>query len=382
MDGTFALGSNGSGQLGIGHKDDVCVPKQSQFYPSPPSSPVVKIAAGGNHALLLTQAGELYWSGDSTSGACGATTSQVSASVFQQVRLTNDAQEQAVGHIELVAVTWEASFIVARDGQGKRTNLFSFGAGNKGELGVGELLVRTPTATLFKGFPPAHTEIVDLDACMGHVVVVLSNGDAYGWGNGRKGQIGLPGAVVHSPRKIDNVGFSVSRAVCAKESTCLFGEAGSGEMRIVGSDKWGLCSKAPAEAPAWIDVAASWGDFYILRQDGSLLGWGRDDHGQLPPPNLPRIVKIAAGSEHVVALSEDGDVLAWGWSEHGNCGPQLDTNNVKGRPRAIASSKYIPPSCRIDGIGAGWATSWICIQSAGSSETEDRPGCDSATSRV
>ncbi|KAL7818011.1 regulator of chromosome condensation 1/beta-lactamase-inhibitor protein II [Trichoderma aethiopicum] len=364
MDAVYAIGSNGSGQLGITHKEDVSVPKPAVFHPDQQATPprIIKVAAGGNHTLLLTEAGKLYWSGDPTSGACGLRPFP-NIPVFLEARLAKE-NEETVGEIALVAATWEASVIVSRDEEdGKRTKVFSFGIGQKGELGLGELIVRTPSATRIKDFPPAGTEIVDLSACMGHVVAVLDNGEVYGWGNCRKAQIGEPAAVVFAPRKIEGIDFKAVRAVCAKEATCIFGESGSGNMRVLGSDKWGLVSQAPSAAPAWKDVGASWGNFYILGQDGRLTAWGRDDHGQLPPPNLPPLEKIAIGSEHVVALTVDGDVLSWGWGEHGNCGPKTSNNDVKGRWNVIASSKLIPPESKIDNIGAGCATSWICITS-------------------
>lgn len=358
MEVLFVLGSNGSGQLGIGHKEDVSVPKQVLFHPEQPKSPIAKVAAGGNHTLLLTESGEVYWSGDNTSGACGIGP-VADVPVFLQMQLSKD--DAQIGQTALIAATWEASFIVAKDSNGKKTKLYSLGIGSKGELGVGQLIVRTPTATQFKDFPPPDTEIVDISGAMGHVVVVLSNGDAYGWGNCRKGQAGQPGEVLHSPRRISDVGFRITRAVCAKESTALFGDPSSGEVKVLGSDKWQLTTDAPSKLEPWKDIGASWGNFYVLGQDGSLLGWGRDDHGQLPPPNLPTIEKIAIGSEHVVALTGAGEVLSWGWGEHGNCGPKTENNDVKGRWNVIASSKYIPPDSQIANIGAGCATSWIYI---------------------
>lgn len=361
MNAIFAIGSNGSGQLGIGHKEDVSVPKPVEVLPEHPSSPIVKVAAGGNHTLLLTSSGQLYWSGDASTGACGLGPAPETPA-FQQARLSKD-DSGSVGEVALVAATWETSLIVSKDAEGKRMKMSSMGVGMKGELGLGELIIRTPTASHFKNFPPANTEIVDLAACMGHAVCVLSNGDVYGWGNCRKSQIGEPGAVVYEPRKIEGIGFKVVRAVCCKESTCLFGEPDSGSICVLGSDKWDIRSNAPATAPPWKDVGASWGNVYILKQDGGLISWGRDDHGQLPPPNLPPLKKMAIGSEHVVALSETGDVLSWGWGEHGNCGPQTENNDVKGRWNVIASSKYIPPGSRMDAIGAGCATSWISITS-------------------
>ncbi|KAJ3530745.1 hypothetical protein NM208_g9192 [Fusarium decemcellulare] len=359
MEVVFALGSNGSGQLGIGHKEDVSVPKQVIFHPGPPTSPITKVAAGGNHTLLLTKSGELYWSGDSTPGACGLT-SGPDAPVFRQIRLSKDGEPQ-IGEIVLIAATWEASIVVTKDSDGKKTKVFSFGAGMKGELGLGELIVRTPSATQIKDFPPSGTEVVDLAACMGHTVAVLSNGYAYGWGNGRKSQAGSPGQVIHAPRKIEDVDFKVARAVCGREFTCLFGEPESRNIKVLGSDKWQIQSSAPQSSPEWKDVGASWGNVFVLAKDGSLQSWGRDDHGQLPPPKLPELSKIAIGSEHVIALSATGDVLAWGWGEHGNCGPQVENNDVKGRWNVIASSKFIPPGSHIGAVGAGCATSWVFI---------------------
>ncbi|OAA41040.1 Regulator of chromosome condensation/beta-lactamase-inhibitor protein II [Metarhizium rileyi] len=361
MEDIFAIGSNGSGQLGIGHKEDVSVPKPVHFQPEPPTSRVIRIVAGGNHTLLLCESGDLYWSGDPSSGACGLTSNDPGIAAFQRIRLVRGEHDEAIGTPVLIAATWEASFIVCRDDAGKRTQISGFGTGMKGELGLGELIVRAPAATQLQDFPPPGTEIIDLAACMGHVVAVLDNGDAYGWGNCRKSQVGAPAGTIYKPQRIDGIGFSVSRTVCTKEATCFFGAPESGKIRVLGSDKWGILSESPGVAPPWLDVGASWGAVYILDRDGILQAWGRDDHGQLPPPNLPRLKQIAIGSEHAVALSQDGDVLSWGWGEHGNCGPQVENHDVRGRWNVIASSRFIPADSRITRVGAGCATSWICI---------------------
>lgn len=359
MSAIFALGSNGSGQLGIGHKEDVSVPKQVTIRPDTAAGGFVKVAAGGNHTLLLGEPGQVFWSGDASSGACGIT-SDAKDTAFQELQLSRDGsiENRKIGRI---AATWDASFLVQEDSDGRLTRLYSLGTGLKGELGLGEMLVKSPSATLLRDFASADVHIVDIAACMGHVVVVLSDGSAYGWGNGRKGQLGSPPEIVHSPRKIDGVDFQVVRAVCGREFTCLFGEPTAGHIAVFGSDKWNIRSSAPEQVPDWKDVGASWGNVYALMESGALLSWGRNDHGQLPPPGLPPLAQIAIGSEHVVALSEAGDVLAWGWGEHGNCGPQVENGDVKGRWNVIASSKFIPPDAKITGVGAGCATSWVNI---------------------
>ncbi|KKY31510.1 putative rcc1 domain-containing protein [Diaporthe ampelina] len=366
----YTLGSNGSGQLGIGHDQDVSIPRQVVFSPgSEPTTPIVQVAAGGNHTLLLTSDGQLFWAGDPSTGACGPFPAGQDASAGQQ-------QQQHVAHgvdlprvvggtaapVRLIAATWEASVIVQADDQGRNTAVSAFGVGMKGELGLGQFIVRTPSISRVKDFPVQGTEVVDLAACMGHVVAVLSNGDVYGWGNGRKGQLGTAvDGVVDEPRRVEGVDFRVSRAVCGREFTCLFGPSESGEILVLGADKAGVKSAAPATALGWKDVGASWGGVYILNQGGSLVSWGRNDHGQLAPPQLPKLDRISIGSEHAIVVTEDGNVLAWGWGEHGNCGPKTENGDVKGRWNTIASIKYIPSGSEIVGIGAGCATSWISI---------------------
>ncbi|KAL2067971.1 hypothetical protein VTL71DRAFT_16069 [Oculimacula yallundae] len=358
MSVVYAIGSNGSGQLGIGHKEDVSVPKQALFDPDITINQLTQVKAGGNHTLLLAS-GNIYCSGDHSTGACGLLpTEKVLDAHFHQVRSdTEDHEYQVV----FCAATWEASIIVQKGQDGRATKVYSFGIGNKGELGQGELLFRSSKAQLIKDFPPDGLEVVDLAASVSHVIAVLNNGDVYGWGSGRKGQISQPEGIVHAPRKITGLDFKVVRAVCGREFTYLVGEPETGKHVVLGSDKWNVKSSAPEVIPGWKDIGATWGSIFVLQEDGKMLSWGRDDHGQLTPPDLPTIEQIAIGSEHALALTNDGAVLAWGWGEHGNCGPSTTNGDVKGKSNTIASSQYLPPGSNIYSIGAGCATSWVCI---------------------
>ncbi|TAQ85628.1 hypothetical protein B7494_g6048 [Chlorociboria aeruginascens] len=365
MTAIYAIGSNGSGQLGIGHKEDVSVPKNIIFEDRSSQDQIVQIKAGGNHSLLLSCSGILYGSGDPTNGSSGLVSdSRPWEAHFRKIRLADPDDEQ---RIVLCAATWEASIIVQKDESGLATKVHSFGTGNKGEMGLGEFIFRSSKAQLIKDFPPPGLEVVDLAASVTHAIAVMSNGDVYGWGNGRKGQIGEPTDIVFSPRRISGLNFKVVRAACGREFTYLLGESRTGEHMILGSDKWGVRSTAPLAVPRWKEIGASWGSIFVLQEDGKLLSWGRNDHGQLTPSALPTILKIAIGSEHALGLTLEGDVLAWGWGEHGNCGPKTVDGDVKGRWNIIASSRFLQPGCCISTIGAGYATSWICISTADTS---------------
>lgn len=362
----FALGSNGSGQLGIGHKEDVSVPKPVLFNDDFSEEGAPQVRAGGNHTLLLFSTGHLYWSGDPNTGACGPSRHiERPIASFKPVVFDNENPWSSQAQdIVLFVATWEASVMAQKDEDGRATKVYSFGLGNKGELGQGELIFRATLPSLIKDFPPAGTEVVDLAASVTHVVAVLDNGEVYGWGNGRKGQLGQPRAVPHLPRKFEDIGFKVVRAVCGREFTCLIGDAASGNLKILGSDKWGIQSGAPPDVKGWKDMGSGWGNIYVLKSDGQFISWGRNDHGQLGPKSLPLLSMIAAGSEHVVALSHEGDVIAWGWGEHGNCGPATDGGDVKDKFGVIAASKYLDMAkLKVQAIGAGCATSWISTQS-------------------
>ncbi|KAI1306575.1 regulator of chromosome condensation 1/beta-lactamase-inhibitor protein II [Xylaria venustula] len=363
MEGLFALGSNGSGQLGLGHREDVSVPKQVEFSQPLHDDSVTQVAAGGNHTILLTALGNAYWSGDSSSGCCGIVNDEENENnrpVFRKLRLSSSAE---TGRIRYVACTWDTTILVVEDENGQATRVYT--------SGVSEGLGGAPS--FIPDFPPAGTAVTSLAAGFRHITVVLDNGDVYGWGNGRKGQLGqLEGkadarGIVATPQKITSVPFKVVKAVCCQYMTCLVAEPGDGRILVLGADKWGLKSQAPFEIPSWKSVTASWGSIYVLKRDGLLVAWGRDDHGQLPPPGLPELSHITAGSEHVVALTEAGEVVSWGWGEHGNCGPHTEEKfgDVKGRWNVLASLRNLPEGSSIAAIGAGCATSWINISTDG-----------------
>ncbi|KAI0128720.1 regulator of chromosome condensation 1/beta-lactamase-inhibitor protein II [Xylariales sp. AK1849] len=376
MSGLFALGSNGSGQLGIGHKEDVSVPKPVVFHCTPPSDAIVRVAAGGNHTIILTESGKAYWSGDSSKGACGITTIiTADNSQFEELVLSDTEPFGPIAHL---ACTWESSTFILKDQGGKATRAYSCGTGQQGQLGFEAKGIVEPR--LIPNFPPPGTEVVRIAAGIGHIVAVLDNGEVYGWGNGKKGQLGQSVAlddgtpptpiVLLAPCKISRssgVDFKVADAVCGQYSTILIGTPSEGKIIVLGLEKWGLKSNALSSVPVWATISGSWGGVYILKQDGTLTAWGRNDHGQLPPPNLPKLKDIQAGSEHVLAITEDDEVIAWGWGEHGNCGPQTEgkAGDVNGRWNFIASSQNLPEGSQVTTIGAGCATSWVYVQAEG-----------------
>ncbi|KAI9850787.1 MAG: hypothetical protein M1824_003097 [Vezdaea acicularis] len=351
----YSFGSNGAGQLGNGSCVDVSIPTPSQFSSTISEEPV-QIAAGGSHTLVLLSDGSVWAVGGSVNDGHGLDDNHlVGTMTFSQLAPDGLSSGLKSQKYKAIAATWEGSFLVAEDDR-----ILSRGVGLKGELGLGDGVRSAQSFHEVPSFPPEGHSIVDIAGCISHVVVVLSNGDVYGWGSGRKGQLGLPSGILQSPRRFEGINFQVKRAVCGREFTFLIGDQNCGEYSILGSDKWGVQSGGPANICDWKSVGASWGSVFVLFSSGKLLSWGRDDHGQLTPPKLPLLRSIAVGSEHVVALTLNPSLIAWGWGEHGNCGNETEEGDVKGRwnsftiPRTDPSLDPIPTR-----IGAGCATSWV-----------------------
>ncbi|KAL8739728.1 MAG: hypothetical protein Q9190_007499 [Brigantiaea leucoxantha] len=347
----LAFGSNGSGQLGIGDRDDTCIPQRCQFHGSPPKSTdhIKQIAAGGNHTLILFESGDLYAAGSNANGRAGIPSSIESTQEFHHVQVLPDGTRA-----KCCSATWEASVVVTHGNE-----VYSFGNGPRGELGAGDGV--SSGLHRLDHFCPPNTEIIDLASGVEHTVAILSNGEAYGWGNGRKGQLGEPNQVLWNPRKVENLDFNPVKAACGREFTYLAGASISGYHSVLGSDKWKVKSDAPPSMPRWKSLGATWGSILVVDEYNKITAWGRNDRGQLGPERTLEnglIESLALGSEHVLALSKTGTVGAWGWGEHGNCGTGIDADgDVKGWFNTTLSARF-NGGARVIGIAAGCATSF------------------------
>lgn len=353
LETVYAFGSNGSGQLGIGHTEDTSTPQPVLRAPTLQENATIAIACGGNHSVLLLDGGHLAGTGGNDDGRCFAIAEQ------QTSNLSPSKFSLGAGrrNMRLVTATWSATIVVCDQGK-----VWTCGTGSCGEIGLGDEMSVAHEPSQIPNFPPDGTSVMKLAACMAHVVAVLSNGEVWGWGKGRKGQLGLPADNVWRPRRIEGIPFFVVDAVCGKDFTCLFGQSSTGKLVMLGptgNDRFGVRSDCPESIPGWKQVAATWGSILVLSQSGKLIGWGRDDHGQLPLEDLPPFESFAAGSEHCLGLTQTGRVLAWGWGEHGNCGLPTDFNgDVKGRWNEIETPHQAV------GVFAGCATSFVVTKAS------------------
>lgn len=67
----------------------------------------------------------------------------------------------------------------------------------------------------------------------------------------------------------------------------------------------------------------------VLRDNGSVVGWGNNIHGQATvPAGLSNATAVAAGGSHSLALLADGKVLAWGYNDDGQTNVPVGLSTV------------------------------------------------------
>ena len=362
----YAFGSNGAGQLGLPHQDDCSTPREVTLPHTTSESDqrIKKISGGGSHTLLLLGSGLCLVAGTRSQGQGGFTGTTESGKVREDLIL---GFRPIAGQPKLktCSALWDASILVSEDDE-----VFVTGAGLKGELGLGPEVTQVFTLRKIPNFPPTNRKIQSIASGVAHTVVLLDNGEAWGWGNGRKGQLGEPADIVRSPRRVvaPKQQINAFRIACGREFSYFLNASAGGVDLVLGSDKWNVVSAAPkrivSQEPESCGrmiriVDACWNGVVALRNNGTVEAWGRNDRGQLTPRQEGDVLEIAAGSEHLIASTQDNELLCCGWGEHGNCGPKTDKEGNVARWAAIPVD--VPAGSHNFGVAAGCATSFFWV---------------------
>jgi protein ATS1 len=330
----FSFGSNGNYQLGVGHDEDIDVPERVLI-----DEQVKSICSGGNHTVFISNSGQLYGTGLNSSGQLGFLGDE--KHIATPTKHGDDKES-----FGLVGAGWEYTIAVTEDGK----QLYSCGAGPKGELGLGQGVTQTREPKLIPNFPPEDRTVISLSTGMSHVIALLDDGSAYGWGAARKGQLGESAEkMVWSPRKVICDITNISHIGCGRDFSVL-GSLSENTVIVLGDDRFGIRSNRPTDNQRSIkDLNCGWSHAQLLYSDGTVSSWGNNNHGQKAPKDLRPIKQMAVGTEHVLAIDNSNKLIAWGWGEHGNCGH----NHVDGSITTILND-----ASSVKFIHSGYANSW------------------------
>lgn len=92
-----------------------------------------------------------------------------------------------------------------------------------------------------------------------------------------------------------------------------------------------------------IKISSGHGFNIALKSNGTVIGWGLNNQGQISiPTGLANVIDIAAGSHHCLALKSDGTLVIWGRYETGPL-----TYAVPTIPAHVSNAKITAISCGI-----------------------------------
>jgi alpha-tubulin suppressor-like RCC1 family protein len=212
-------------------------------------------------------------------------------------------------------------------------------------------------------------------------VLLAPDGSLWCWGGAERPKTALVEEPTEGPQRIGSaddwcrVAASWSHALALKTNGTLWGWGWTGLRALTSAQSKGKEGKVTTPTRIgtdsnWAQIAVGASHSLALKSDGSLWGWGQNDHGQVGDDgarNQFAVTQIGhgrdwstitAGGASSFALKKDGTLWGWGFLRH-------EANIVSPRPIdlgsnivAIAANDFILLALRSD------HTLWICGPSA------------------
>ncbi|WBW72322.1 RCC domain protein Ats1 [Schizosaccharomyces osmophilus] len=351
----YSLGSNGSYQLGLEHDEDISKPEKVNF----PEQPK-KIACGGNHTLILDQHGQLWACGDNRMLQCCQNFDNITldgsinrlkpieSSYIHEFHIANRK------YWSMVAVGWEYSVLVEKD----RRTVWTCGSGPQGELGQGEVRASSLTKIMIP-YLDQNEIIIDISSSVKHWVCITNQGNVYGCGDGRKGQLGpVVSKMTNRVQFLAQIEHA-NKVCCGLQFSAFLQE--TGRVSILGGDRWKLSEECirwqnnnPNISSLIIDISSNWSTLSLLDFNGRIYAFGRGDRAQKAHTVQNDALAIAGGSEHNIVLMKNMEAYIYGWNEHGNAFNE-DRQDVY-------QAKNLGLPGMVTYVAAGYATTWIVTE--------------------
>jgi alpha-tubulin suppressor-like RCC1 family protein len=275
--------------------------------------------------------------------------------------------------------------------------VWAWGLNSVGQLGDGTMINRT--------IPVQVSGLTGVTAIAGglfHTIALKNDGTVWVWGGNYAGQLG-DGTTTDRNTPVQVIGltgvtaiaggFEHSIALKSDETVWAWGDNSQGQLgdgTITGPQTCGSdapCSTTPVQVSGLTGVTAIAGGVWhtiVLKNDGTVWAWGRNDLGQLgdvtnPEPQrcfsgflcrttpiqmsgLTGVTAIAGGAGHTITLKNDGTVWAWGYNySSGQLGDGTTTDRyipvqVIGLTgvTAIAAGYYHTIALKSDGTVWAW----------------------------
>ena len=288
---------------------------------------IVAISAGESHNLALRSDGTVWAWGWNALGQLGNGT-------------TNDAHTpvRVIGVSNVVAISGRAYHCLALESDG---SVWAWGWNSGGQLGDS-----TTVDGLVPKRVAGITNPVMISAAYKISVALMSNGTVKVWGTDTRGELGqgVFHGFSYSPVSVPGLSnvisisgsFQEPEALLADGSVWMWGWNNLGQLGNGGTND--TCVPAPVSGLTNMIFAGQTGDRNncAIGADHTVYTWGRNYNGQLGigtadqnphplPVALPRfgngyVTMVQTPDWHSLALQSDGTLWGWGSNEHGQGG--------------------------------------------------------------
>ena len=316
--------------------------------------------SGDAFSVVLKANGTVWAWGDNSLGQIGAGDKSTSGSPEWVSKVDGRHLEDIIS----VAAGRDHALALAADG-----TVYAWGSDLHGQLGQGTTGGYQNTAVEVPGLPEDGLAVYAGD---GYSMLLTESGEVWSWGNNEYGQLGIgytgkEQTATYQGNTYTTVYLSYEKYLAALETL--------GEDQIAGRvpDDFVPAYGSDVATPAHVYqgrsasrkahlsniVALATGDSHVLalRADGTVLGWGNNEYGQLgvgydPDYNNEEVqitfnyhvpvevmtgtdrtplncaVDIAAGKNHSMALMADGTVCTWGSNGYGQLGGSIHGDRI------------------------------------------------------
>jgi alpha-tubulin suppressor-like RCC1 family protein len=344
-----------------------CMPPFGGFWQVPP--PVKAFSAGDRHTAAVGTDGTLWtWGRNQGQLGDGTTTSR-----DRPVRIgfaTNWASVSA-GVSHTVAIRDDGT-------------LWAWGLNWVGQLGDGTTIQRNSPVQI-----GSDNNWHFVSAGDSHTLAIKRDGTLWAWGNNHNGRLGDGTRQNrHRPVQIglgitnwDSVSAGPSHTMAIRTDGTLWGWGNNQHGQLGDNTTWERLSPVRIEMTVtnWASVSAGPSHTMAIRTDGTLWGWGNNQHGQLGdnttfdrriPVRIGLAVtnwaSVSAGERHTVAVRADGTLWAWGPNDRGQLGngmpssvipqtaPLLVAPGMTANWRSVSAGSDYSTATRADGSLWAW----------------------------
>jgi RCC1 and BTB domain-containing protein len=343
----WAAGQNSYGELGLGDTSQrrrfTELPSQLYLH-----NKIVSVGAGNEHSVFVTDRGKVFVVGYNENGQCGLGNTQQARGPHALYALENEDVVQVHVHNGC-----EHTLAVTKEGK-----LYAFGYNYRGQLGVGstssEVSPRVVKSLLTR-------RVVSAASSYHHSLILCDDGSLFSVGRNDCGQLGHGDSVdkkvpvlaaMPEGEQVVTMSCGQFHSVlgCASGAAFACGKNDYGQVGLDTTENTKVLTKLPAFADGALVQQVCCGYYHtlVLLLNGVLVGFGRNDYGQLGLGHTqPRVngyyvisvlgdknvCSVSAGCYHSIAVAANGMLYVFGRNNHG----QLGTGDLNERhtPHAV-----------------------------------------------